>query len=56
MNDKYWEEEIETMPREELHKLQLRLALGRQSALQQIPPITNKFFKSTALRQTASGR
>ena len=24
MNDKYWEEEIETMPREELHKLQLR--------------------------------
>ena len=23
MNDKYWEEEIETMPREELHNLHL---------------------------------
>lgn len=55
MNDKYWEEEIETMPREELHKLQLR-RLRKTIGIAANSPITNKFFKSTALRQTASGR
>lgn len=56
MNDKYWEEEIETMPREELHKLQLRRLRKTIGIAANSPPITNKFFKSTALRQTASGR
>ena len=43
MNDKYWEEEIETMPREKLRELQLQR-------------LTNKYFKNTVLRRTVSGR
>jgi phenylacetate-CoA ligase (EC 6.2.1.30) len=55
MNDKYWEEEIETMPREKLRELQLQ-RLKKQSVLQQILPITNKYFKSTALQRTVFSR
>ena len=48
MNDKYWEEEIETMPREKLRELQLQRL--------QILPIISRCFKNTALRQTVSGQ
>lgn len=44
MNDKYWEEEIETMPREKLRELQLQ-RLKRQSILLQILPIISRCFK-----------
>lgn len=54
MNNKYWEEEIETMPREKLRELQLQ-RLKRLSILQPTPPIIEKFSKSTILQQTVSG-
>ena len=45
MNDKYWEEEIETMPREELHKLQLR-RLRKTIGIAANSPYYNKFSKA----------
>ena len=50
MNDKYWEEEIETMPREELHKLQLR-RLRKTIGIAANFPYYKQVFQKHGIRQ-----
>lgn len=54
MNNKYWEEEIETMPREQLRELQLQ-RLKKTVSIAANSPYYKKYSKSMASLPAASG-
>lgn len=55
MNDKYWEEEIETMPREKLRELQLQ-RLKKTIGIAANSPYYKQVFQEHGIRRTVSGR